>query len=716
MATNQESEIEHEELVMLVEALASAAHVRFDSERTNQLIHRSRQRVPDGAASDLPERVISRIAGRLGLNVDRIEASLDHLLSHVGPRQPALLTGPHGGIAVLEADGAKVRVQCAAFPDGTWLRSGELARHLGVGSPEDEVSALLLESDSPMGDLSMPGHPPGDVKTALRRLWALLSSEWEDIRAIVIYAVGAGLFTLTTPIAVQSLVNTVAFGTLLQPLVVMTLLVILGLGLFGALTALEVYVVELLQRRIVARVVGDLSHRVPRAEASALDRIYGPEQLNRFFDVFTIHKATAQLLLDGLDLVLKAGIGLLLLAFYHPFLLAFDVVLLLALGLVLFGLGRGGMSTAIVESKKKYRLAGWLEELARRPSLFKEPSSTRFARERADAYLRDFLSARASHFRVVMRQTVGALALYALSSGALLGLGGWLVMSGQLTLGQLVAAELVLTTVVTSFAKLGKHVESFYDLVAAVDKVGMLFDLPIERDGGEGDLAAPPKTGSSLEIRNASISIGQKAALRDIDLSLQSGARVAILGGSGSGKSMFGDLAFGLRPPTGGEVYLDGVHFDDLPLSVLRTRVAVARPDDVVLGSLLDNIRLGDVSIDATTSRRALEVACLSDVAHRLDDGIDTEIFPGGRPMTEAETARLSIARAVATRPSLLVIDGLLDMQDEAIRDDILEHLCDQSAPWTLIVLTRMEAVARRLPRCMRLDNGHTVDLQGVPS
>jgi ABC-type bacteriocin/lantibiotic exporter with double-glycine peptidase domain len=562
-----------------------------------------------------------------------------------------------------------------------------------------------------MNALSFPGAQPGDVKTALRRLAGLLATERPDLRTILIYAIGAGLFTLTIPIAVQTLVNTVAFGTLLQPLVVMTVLVIGGLGLYGLLTALEVYVVELLQRRIFLRVVGDLSYRIPRARMAALDKTYGPEHLNRFFDVFTIHKATAQLLVDGLDLVLKTAIGLLLLAFYHPILLAFDVLLVLALYIVVFVLGRNGMKTSIVESKKKYRLAGWLEELGRRPAMFKGPGAMKLARDRADAYTRDFIVARIAHFKVVMRQTIGSLVVYAVASGALLGIGGWLVMDGQLTIGQLVAAELVLTAVVTAFAKIGKHLESFYDLVAGVDKVGALFDIPVEATGGDGAPLAASPSGSSFEARSISLDLAGRPVLRNLELTLESGDRAALLGGSGSGKSVFTEVAFGLRSPKKGQIRIDGAHIEDIPLGTMRTRVAVARGDDVVQGSLLDNVRVGDPDVTKDAARSALSEVELDHAVERFPDGLDTEIFPGGRPLTEAETARLVMARAIAARPSLLIVDGLLDLQDEEVRARLLERLSDPAKPWTLLVLTRVESVARALPRAFRLDGGATADL-----
>ena len=693
-------------LVLVLEALQAQVGISFDPEASARVVGRT----PEDRN---PLTRIAQAAPKLGMIAAPLSLSPEQMARLVGPGQPVVAGAQTSAeaLALVQADGRRVRAISPSFPDGRWLGPSDIADLLGLSGPDVETSCLAIEPNTPMNALSFPGAQPGDVGTALRRLSGLLSTERADLRAIVIYAVGAGIFSLTIPVAVQTLVNTVAFGTLFQPLVVMTILVIAGLLLYGLLTALEVYVVELLQRRILLRVVGDLSFRVPRARTSALDKIYGPEQLNRFFDVFTIHKATAQLLIDGLDLALKGAIGLLLLAFYHPLLLAFDVMLIVALGLVVFGLGQGGLKTAIVESKKKYRLAGWLEELGRRPSMFKAPGALTLARDRADAYTRDFLLARISHFRVVLRQTVGALAIYAIASGLLLGIGGWLVMQGQLTLGQLVAAELVVTAVVTSFAKIGKHLESFYDLVAAVDKVGALFDLPVENAGGDGAPERPAARGSAFELDKVSVDISGQSVLRSVSLSLDPGDRASVLDCSGSGKSTLADVAFGLRVAKSGQVRIDQTHIEDIPVGTLRQRVVVARTDDVMQGSILDNVRLGDPAICADSARTALADAELLPVIERLPGGMDTEVLPGGRPLTESETARLVLARAIAAQPSLLVVDGVLDVQDEAVRNRLMKRLTAPDAPWTLLVLTRSEAIADQLPRRIGLDAGQMVPL-----
>ncbi len=202
-------------------------------------------------------------------------------------------------------------------------------------------------------------------------------------------------------------------------------------------------------------IVTDLGYRLPRVHVESFDRNHGPELVNRFFDVLTVQKAGATLLHDGIAVILQTMIGLLILAFYHPLLLAFEVVLVISITFVLFVLGRGGVRTAIIESKAKYAVAASLEEIARHPLSFKQAGGPELARGRADALAASYVEARRKHYRVVFRQIVSSLAMQVFAATVLLTLGGWLVIHGQLTLGQLVAAELIVSIVLASFAKLG---------------------------------------------------------------------------------------------------------------------------------------------------------------------------------------------------------------------------------------------------------------------
>ncbi len=315
----------------------------------------------------------------------------------------------------------------------------------------------------------------------LRRFMAFLKPEAQDIRSILVFSIISGLLSLTTPLAVEAVVNTIAFGRYLQPLIVLSLIMLVFLGFRAGLNVLMTIVTEVIQRKLFVRTVEDLSYRLARVPLSTWKAYHGPELVNRFFDIVSVQKITSKLLLETLMLGLQTVIGLTVLAFYHPFLLGYDIGLLAMMSIVLWLIGRGAVKTAQAESQMKYKTAAWLQEIVRHPSTFKFNGGLGYAINRADELAAQYINLRQKHFSILIRQISFAMIMQVIAATVLLALGGYLVIDGQMTLGQLVAAELIVTVILSSFAKLGKDLESFYDLMASVDKLGKLFDLPVER-------------------------------------------------------------------------------------------------------------------------------------------------------------------------------------------------------------------------------------------
>lgn len=554
-------------------------------------------------------------------------------------------------------------------------------------------------------------HQP--TLSPIRRLLRLLSQERRDIAIVIAFAIGVGVLTLATPVAVQALVNIVSFGGMTQPLLVLALLLLGFLSLAGTIRAFKAYVVEVLQRRLFVRVVTDLGYRLPRVHVESFDRNHGPELVNRFFDVLTVQKVGATLLLDGVAVVLQTIIGLLILAFYHPFLLAFDVVLVAGIAFVLFVMGRGAIRTAIVESKAKYAVAASLEEIVRNPLSFKQVGGPQLAQRRADTLAVGYVQARRQHYRVVFRQIVSSLALQALAATALLTLGGWLVINGQLTLGQLVASELIVSIVLASFAKLGQKLESFYDLLAAVDKLGQLLDLPLERDSGEQlELST---SGSELRLVDIKFAYaGQRPVLGDFNLRVNPGERVHVVGGHGSGKSTLAELLYGLRVPTGGRIELDGVDLREISLVSLRRQIAVVKGVEMIDGTIEENVSMGRPEVGAADVRAALETIGMLEEVRELPDGMATVLNSSGAPLSSGQALRLMLARAIAGKPRLLVLDDVLDDLDIDARREALRALVHPDNGWTLIIMNRHDDTSEEFQRTVRLsDNGFPSSVGG---
>jgi len=680
------------DLLRVLELLAEQVGSEFDPAQAWAALR--------GAASSGDEQggwvvAVPRAAARMGLRAQAVQLTAAELRGRVGPGLPALtLLGSQQRGRWLLASAARrggVEGHLIAAGDESRVRLGQRALRKLL-DPEVATTWLLVEPALPFDALHARRVAAQDpTSRALGRLRALVHLERDDLWVVVVYAIGIGALSLASPIAVQALVNTVAFGSVLQPLFVLTLLLVAGLSFAAVLKAFAAFVVEVLQQRLFVRAVADVARRLPRVDLGDPAATHGPELVNRFFDVVTIQKACATLLLDGVSVALQAAVGMALLAFYHPMLLAFDVALLLALAAIVMLPLRAAIASSLRESTCKYEAVAWLEEVARAPVLFKSEAAMRHAVTRAEVLARAYLTARRAHFARVLRQLIGGLGLQVIAGAALLGIGGLLVLERQLTLGQLVAAELVVTAVAASFATLGKHLEKLYDLLSALEKLGKLIDLPLEPLGGAREFSNGP---ARLLLRGALRGRGS--------LEIAAGERALVAGGSGDGKSALLELCFGVQRPAQGQVELDGVDLRMADLPALRDQIALVRPGDLFHASILDNLRLGAPQVPLTTLRVALSLVDLGDTIAALPAGLDTPLLATGAPLSGAQARRLVLARALAAQPRLLLLDGALDglTLPPDKHEALLEHIFAADAPWTVLLVSddpRAQARCRRV-------------------
>jgi putative ABC transport system ATP-binding protein len=616
-----------------------------------------------------------------------------------------ILLGPgkEGG-AVLQAPGAGPE-RPASIPS--------LAAALGV-EPATRIKGWLICFHAfPAEGLSRPTGP-GDhagtggylhpETTPWSRLVGFLKPEAPLIRSLVVYSLVVGLFTLAVPLAVDALISAVAFGGFLQPVVVLSAVLLGALLLSGAFRGIQAYLAEVIQRRLFLRLASDLAFRLPRVRMEAHDRHYGPELVNRFFDVAIVQKNSALILLEGVNVVLGAVIGMGVLAFYHPLLLTFDLVLIAAVSLIVFGPARRAVRSAVNESRVKYQVAGWLEDLARNPVAFMSPGGRRLALDRLDRLASDWLAARKAHFRALLLQICGGLGLQAVAATALLALGGVLVIEGTLTLGQLVAAELIVSAVVASIAKLGKYLEGGYDMLAAVEKLGHLTDLPLEE--GRGGAPVPAGRAGGLSLRAESLSYGflpGHPVIDGLSFEIPPRSRTALVGPAGAGASTLLQLLYALRRPSAGRLAFDGFDLHEWHPDALRSQVALVGRPEIIEGSLLENVRFGRPEIDVAEIRASLEAAGLWDSVRRLPEGIHTRLSAWGDPLSATQCGLLMIARALAGRPRLLLLDGVLDGLDESRRGEVADRLFGGDRDMTLVIKTKIPDLIRRCDRVIEL-------------
>ena len=546
------------------------------------------------------------------------------------------------------------------------------------------------------------------LREALGRVSPILRGEERILIGILIYGLFTSLLTLVIPVTVQSLVNSVAFGSLTQQLLILSSVVFIVLLFFGILSASQLLLAEKLQRRLFARISFDLAQRIPRFSSNGIQGLHGSEHLNPFLEIATVKKSVSHLLVSGLGVILQVVVGLLLLCLYHPLLLGFSLILFLSIFCIVVWFGKRGPATADIECSAKYETLTWLEDLADDKKYFRSETGLKFALERTANLVEEWTTARQQHFKIVFVQYVGAYVVHAVASSLLLGVGGWLVIKGQLTLGQLVAAELVVNAALSGFIKLGKHLESFYDLTAGLGKLEKFRMLGLEDDGGE----MPRWTdGRSLSVRLEKVSAGRRYDgsyfLKNLNLEVAPGEKIAIYGENSSGKSLLGQLLFGLLQPLKGEIQIDGNYLSDVSLPAIRDRIAFVGEFRFFHGTLEENLTLGCSSISRKRLREYIKRMGLTEKVSMFENGLETVMNPAHQVFSKGEMMRIALIRALLREPGFLIVDQTLDSIDERSLECVISLLLEKATDCTMILMTHEPAIANRFKTIYELSNGN---------
>jgi putative ABC transport system ATP-binding protein len=178
---------------------------------------------------------------------------------------------------------------------------------------------------------------------------------------------------------------------------------------------------------------------------------------------------------------------------------------------------------------------------------------------------------------------------------------------------------------------------------------------------------------------------------------IQPGEKVAILGGTGSGKTALASLLSGMRQAQAGQIQLNGLDLDNLRLNVLRQNITVTSRLEIFHDSLLENVRLGNTNLTAADVEQALTEVGLTGVA------LDTVVSPGGSPLANSQAIQVMLARAIVARPALLIVDGILDGMDAGLQQQLAPVLFAADAPWTLLLLTGATETAALCQRVIHL-------------
>lgn len=549
----------------------------------------------------------------------------------------------------------------------------------------------------------------------MQRMFRLLRLEQRDIWYVYFYAVIIAAISLTLPLGVQAIMELVSGGVIFSSIVLIIAFVIIGVIASGVLQILQYHIVEVIQRRIFVKAAFEFSYRIPNVRTEAVTQYYTPELMNRFFDILTIQKSLPKLLIDLASSVLQIAFGILLLSFYHPAFLIFGVALIGILAAIFYFTGPEGLRTSIIESKYKYKVVHWLEELARSVEAFKLAGHTTLPLNKTENLVNNYLYYRKKHFKVLMTQFGNIVGFKTIVTGGLLIIGVSLVINRQILIGQFVASEIVIILILAAVEKVILSMSTVYDMLTATDKVGHVTDLPVERQTG---IALPHTISAGLSVRIKDLKYqypdSHKSVLNGINLDIASGERVCLSGFNSSGKDTLVRVLSGILDNYEGVVAFNNISLRDINLNTLRDMVASNFAiDNIFEGTILDNITMGKTSVALDDVIWALEKVGLSDFVNELPNGLQTELIAGAKSWPSSIHVRLTLARCIAERPQLLILNDFFSVLQKDEKRKLLNFLTDRSNPWTLLLISNDPVLMEACDRNIILKEGK-VHLQGT--
>lgn len=312
------------------------------------------------------------------------------------------------------------------------------------------------------------------------------------------------------------------------------------------------------------------------------------------------------------------------------------------------------------------------------------------------------------------RLQISTSTIEVLASQCTLIFGVWLVIQNQLTIGQLVAFNMLVGNVISPFQRLILLWNDFQEILVAVERIDDVINVPPEEDLGDPKLASLPPIKGHIRFEKVSFRYNLESdtnTIENLSFEVKPGQTIALVGRSGSGKTTISKLVLGLYTPTEGKIYIDERDIDTIALRSLRTQVGVVNQDTFLFGGkLIDNLTIAHPQATRPEVEEACELAGAADFINEFPLKYDTQIGESGSLLSGGQRQRLAIARALLGKPRLLILDEAtsnLDAESEKIIQNNLSTILKNQT--TLVIAHRLSTI-RNADLILVMDRGLLVE------
>ena len=544
--------------------------------------------------------------------------------------------------------------------------------------------------------------------TPLKRFINLLKVDRQDIFSIYVYALFNGVIALSLPLGIQAIINLITGGQISTSWIILVAFVIAGVAFTGVMQVMQISITERIQQKIFTRSAFEFAYRIPRLQLDNIDQYYVPELVNRFFDTLSVQKGLSKILIDFSSATLQVIFGLILLSLYHPFFILFSLVLVGGLYVIFRLTVPQGLKSSLIESKYKYEVAHWLKELARTMETFKLAGKSPLPLANTDAFVSKYLNARKKHFKTLIIQFINLIGFKVIITAGLLIIGGLLVINEQMNIGQFVASEIIILLVIASVEKLILCIETIYDVLTAIEKIGLVTDIPLEKN--QPGIPDPEDDGLGITLKNLSYHFKNvnHPVINNISLDVNKGDKIAFAGPQGSGKSFLLQVIAGLYNQFSGTLSYNNIPLGNWNIENLRALIgdSLAR-EDIFSGTLIDNITLGKDHVPFSHVEELANMLNIVDFIESLPNGYNTLLLPEGFNLPKTIRQKIMLARCLAGKPKLLLLEDNFNQLPTRDKNAFLKYVLNQS--YTVIAVSNNPEILSQFDKIVLLHEGKLI-------
>jgi putative ABC transport system ATP-binding protein len=528
---------------------------------------------------------------------------------------------------------------------------------------------------------------------------------------IISYAIVIAIINLSMPISIQLLINSIANTALIQPILIIGIILTFLLGFSAILSVMQKHLLEIYKQNSFVRLSSEIFIKSIDTEHQEFKRSNTGYLSSHYFDIFNIQHSASLLVMEGFISFLQILICFILSSLYHPYFMVMNIIALVIIWLSWAIFKNNAIKYSIERSESKYKVFGWLNDIFRLNSCFKSKAAKNYALDKSFNLINDYIIKRKNYWKISLSQLSILTLLYVALAITLFIVGSILVIKGQLSLGQLIAAEILYNVALFSSSKLSNYFDLYYSLVASADELDHLFELTDEKKS-QNKVHGITETDCEHILTLSNLKYTDYSNnVYTFNFKVKKFSNNLIVSDDDEQRNILLGLISNIIRPKSGQIEFYNYQYSDFNEQELRNHLWVIDNSDIFSCTIYEYLTHGYNEVSDTVINKVLELTLLKDLFYNLPDALQTKLIGNGFPLHNNHIIQLKLARAILHQPKILIITDILYKISYNVQLNIFNYIKNHTKITLLHISYLLNQPNIKYDNIIKLDNSYTKEI-----